>query len=241
MVDRVCKKVISKLIPEKYYKSLSSRIIGFAKVTTLKVLSGLITEYSELEDEDVQYINRKIKEPISGKTLSEEFVDQIEWNQEALAVQNPYSLAQIFSMAYLNIKKCGLYQDDCRGWPRKPRLEKTWRNFKAHFARAFKETRRSSKTSNTEGCAANVHAALANAELFTEMHQDHTLALANIATATQADRTSVALLTKTISELSSQVATLTAKLATAQSKNAWLKNRDIVQSQPSTSIGRPAI
>ena len=55
------------------------------------------------------------------------------------------------------------------------------------------------------------------------MQQDHTLALANIATATQADRTSVALLTKMISELSSQVALLTAKLATAQAENAWMK------------------
>ena len=52
------------------------------------------------------------------------------------------------------------------------------------------------------------------------MQQYHTLALANIATATQADRTSVALLTKTISELSSQVALLTEKLATEQAENA---------------------
>ena len=55
-------------------------------------------------------------------------------------------------------------------------------------------------------------AAQANAELFAEMQQDHTQALANLATATQADRTSVALITKTISELSSQVSLLTAKL-----------------------------
>ena len=75
----------------------------------------------------------------------------------------------------------------------------------------------------TKGYAANVHAAQANAELFTKMQQDHTLALANLVTATQADIILVALLTKTISELSIQVATLTAKLATAQSKNARLK------------------
>ena len=66
-----------------------------------------------------------------------------------------------------------------------------------------KETRRSSRTSRTEGYVAHVHAAQANAELFTEMQQDHTLALANLATATQADRASAALLTKTVSEISS--------------------------------------
>ena len=55
------------------------------------------------------------------------------------------------------------------------------------------------------------------------MQHDLTLALANLATVTQAHRTSVAVLTKTISELLTQVAHLTAKLATAQAKNAWMK------------------
>ena len=100
-------------------------------------------------------------------------------------------------MAYANIKKCGLYQDDFWEWSQKPRLKKTWSNFKAHFARAFKETQRSSRTSNTEGYAANVQASQANAALFTKIQKDHTLALANIATATQSNITLVALLAKT--------------------------------------------
>ena len=63
-VDRACKKVISKLIPEKYCNYLSSHIIGVAKVSSLQILTHLITEYDELEDEDIQEIDRKIKEPI---------------------------------------------------------------------------------------------------------------------------------------------------------------------------------
>ena len=136
-------------------------------------------------------------------------------------------------MAYANIDKCGLYQDDCRDWSRKPQSEKTWVKFKTHFDWAFKETRRSSKTSRTEGYVAHVHTTQANSELFTEMQQDHTQALANLATATQADRTSVDLLTKTISELSSQVALITAKLATAQAENARMNK----SGQQSTTAG----
>ena len=104
----------------------------------------------------------------------------------------------------------------------------TWSNFKAHFTRAFKDTQRSSRTSKTKGYAAKLHVVQANAALFAEMQQDHTLALANLLMATQAERTSVALLTKTLSGLSSQVAHLTKKLATAQAKNTRLKNWDIV-------------
>ena len=77
-VNCACKKVISKLIPEKFYKYLSSCIIGFAKVTSQEILTFLITEYAELEEEDVQDIDPKMKEPISGETLFEEFVEQIE-------------------------------------------------------------------------------------------------------------------------------------------------------------------
>ena len=53
-VNRARKEVISKLMQEKFYKSLSSRIIGFTKFTILYTLTHLITEYAELEEEDVQ-------------------------------------------------------------------------------------------------------------------------------------------------------------------------------------------
>ena len=108
-VDRACKKIIRRLIPEKYYKSLLSCITSFVKVTSLEILTHLITEYAELEDEDIQDIDRKMKEAISGGTLFEDFFDKIEWNQEAVSVQNMYSPDQIVSMAYANIKKCGLH------------------------------------------------------------------------------------------------------------------------------------
>ena len=124
-VNRACKNIISKLIPEKFYKSLPSPIIGFVKVTSLKILTHLISEYAELEEEDKQEINQKIKEPISGETLFEDFVEKIEWNQETISMQNTYSPDQIVSMDYANINKCVLYQYDCRNWLRKTRSDKT--------------------------------------------------------------------------------------------------------------------
>ena len=68
-----------------------------------------------------------------------------------------------------------------------------------------------------------MHAAQANATILTKMQQYHTLALVNLAIATQSNRTLIALLTNTISDFSSQVATLTAKLATAQSENTHME------------------
>ena len=53
-VNRACKKVISKLIPQKFYKYLLSRNIGFTKFISLEILTHLISEYTELEEEDIQ-------------------------------------------------------------------------------------------------------------------------------------------------------------------------------------------
>ena len=127
---------------------------------------------------------RKMKEPISDENLFEYFGKQIEWNQEAVAVQIPYSQAQIFLMVYANIKKCGLCQDDFREWSRKKQRDTTWKTSWLTLL----ETQRSSKTSKTKHYAAHVHAAQANLALFAKMQQDHTLALVNLAIATQSDR-----------------------------------------------------
>jgi len=113
-MDRACKQVISKLIPEKFYKSLASRLIGFSKITCLKILTHLITEYTKLDDDAIQLINKNMKTLINGETLFKDFIEQIEWNQEAVAVQNPYTPEQILSMAVNNVKKSGLYTEDCR-------------------------------------------------------------------------------------------------------------------------------
>ena len=71
VVYRVCKEVTSQLISEKYYKYLSSRIIGFGKVTCLQILTYLITKYAELKDNDIPEIYQRMKDPILGETIFE--------------------------------------------------------------------------------------------------------------------------------------------------------------------------
>jgi len=88
-VDKVCKKLIQKLIPEKFYKFIASCLIGLSKVTCLTTLIHLITEYAEFDDDTIQEIDKNMKIPINGETLFEEFVEKIERNQEAVPVQNP--------------------------------------------------------------------------------------------------------------------------------------------------------
>ena len=66
------------------------------------------------------------------------------------------------------------------------------------------------------------------------MKQDHIILLENLATATQAYRTLIAILTKMIAELTEQVTSLTAKLLTAHLDNAYLNRSEYCSSNAGT-------
>ena len=63
---------------------------------------------------------------------------------------------------------------------------------------------------------------LANAAMLADMKQDHSHALANLATATQSDRDTVANMSKTIADLTLQLGQANMKLVEAQSSIATL-------------------
>ena len=119
MVDNAVKRVIQRLIPERFYKSLASRLIGFSKVTSLAIIAHLITKYTKLNDDTIQNIDKNMETSINGETLVEEFVEYIECNQETVMVQNPYTPKQMVLMAIDNEKKPCLPIEDCREWDRK--------------------------------------------------------------------------------------------------------------------------
>ena len=76
---------------------------------------------------------------------------QVEDHQEAVAVQNPYTAAQILSIAYNLVKDTGFYDEGCKEWKRRPVNEKTWPEFKLFFSREFKENRESKAKAKTGG------------------------------------------------------------------------------------------
>ena len=94
---------------------------------------------------------------------------------------------------------------------------KTWVNFKVQFSRAFREHRYQSKELQSIGYGHTNAQNSANAAMFAEMTQDHSHALENIASVTQSDRTTVANVSQTMTDLTLQLGQANAKLAEAQS------------------------
>ena len=152
-------------------------------------------------------------------------MQQIEDGQEEVALQNPYTDTQIVTITKKLIESTGFYTMDCREWNRTDNAQKTWLNFKIHFSRAFKELRDQSKQAQNIGYRHANTQNSANAAIFAEMKQDHSHALENLATATQLDRTTVANVSKTITDLTLQLGQANAKLIEAQSFIATLTSK----------------
>ena len=114
---------------------------------------------------------------------------------------------------------------DCREWNRTDNAQKTWVNFKVHFSRAFRENRDHSRQAQHIGYVNSNTQNLANAAMLAEMTQDHSHAMANLTTATQSDRTTVANMSKTITDLTLTLGQANAKLTEAQSSIATLTSK----------------
>ena len=104
---------------------------------------------------------------------------------------------------------------DCREWNRTDNAQKTWVNFKVHFTRSFRENQDQSRQAQHIGYGHSNTKNSANAAILVEISQDHTHALENLANATQSDRTTVANISKTTTNLTLQLRQANAKLAEA--------------------------
>ena len=197
----------------------------YAGVTCLTMLTRLHSKYIRLTIQDIDDIDKRMKIPISGETEFEAFVQQIEDGQEAVALQNPYTDTQIVTIATNLIESTCFYTMDCREWNGTDNTQKTWVNFKVHFSRAFHENRDQSRQAQHSGYGHSNTQNSSNAAMLAEMTQDHSHALANLATATQSDRTTVANMSKTIADLILQLWQANTKVLEAQSAITTLTSK----------------
>ena len=161
-------------------------------------MTHLWTTYGSLKEEDVQDFDKALKTAISADTCFEDFVSQIEDNTDAVSFQNPYSPAQIVSIAYTIINSTGFYSLDCKTWRHKPAIDRTWANFKIFFAKVFKDARDDGFTAQTSDYASNVYQLQEDKVTMSKMQQETATALENPATATTSDRTAFITLTTTM-------------------------------------------
>ena len=223
--DKACKQKLLGLVPEVYYHTLKKKYTAYAGITCLTLLTHLHSDYRSLTSQDIDDIDKRMKISITGETELETFVQHIEYGQEAVALQNPYTDTQIVTIAENLIESAGLYTMDCREWNRMDTTQKTWVNFKVYFSRAFREHRYQYKQAQSIGYGHASTQNSANAAMFAEMTQDQSHALTNLATATQSDHTTVANMSQKITDIPLQLRQANAKLAEAHSSISTLTSK----------------
>ncbi len=182
-----------------FLRTLRHRATGFANVTTRQILDHLYANDGKLSPADLQDNDSKMRTTYDPNQPIETFFDQIEDAVTlADAAKAPYTEPQIIAIAYNTIFTTSMFPEACREWRRRPIIEHTWSNFKAAFAEAHQDFRESQVTSQQSG----YH----NANAAFELQQDTATAIANLATATAADRSTFSNLTATNSILTNELA-----------------------------------
>jgi hypothetical protein len=160
----------------------------------------------------------------------ESFIDQIEDLAALAAAANaPYTSAQIVVITYNTIFNTDMFPEACCGWRQRP--DQTWVIFKMAMTIAHQEYRDSQITTN-QASYHNTNAAF-------KIQQDILMALANLATATTANCSTLASLTTTISTIMLELAEATKKLSLARAKFSALQVKLATTKYSHTSDHRP--
>jgi hypothetical protein len=185
-----------------YIEILNDDLVGFANTTSRDMLDHLFLSYGSITYEDIEqnFENmRKSWDPQQPvETLFKQIQDCVDF-AEAGGVT--IGAAQKLSSDYSKIFKSGKFNSACCRWDEKIEADKTWNNFKIHFAAAYRQHRQ--MQGEIVGAQDYANAAVAQPE--NDLAEQALGAFANLATVTAVDQGVVAQLNEANSSLAKQL------------------------------------
>ena len=209
-VEGALKKQLLVAVDDIYLEAIKERYIAFGNKTLLDLLTHLYATYAKITPADLAVNRKKMSTPWDPNLPIEYVFRQI---QDAMVyashAQTPFSNEQIVNEAYTIVFNTGLFENKCRKWRKRTR-NVTWVYFKTYFGEAYNDWRESQKTT----AASNYSTAnmTTNNKIFEE---ENIAAIANLATATAADRATTAQLTATNAQLTTELKRTQDKLVEA--------------------------
>jgi hypothetical protein len=200
-----------------YTSALEDYLLGYAGVTVRELVQYIIHTYSRIDLTQLADCYTNMTRPYDLQDPIETLFTQIDDGvRYALAVGEPYGEAQYINIAFFLILATQSFHLACAEWQRRVPNMQIWPLFKAFFTEAHHENCMISQTAlrpgyhtvnmvtqipagQFESCGVSRHYAQPND--VPEENPDMTTELANLITATAADRATVAALTKSLAEL----------------------------------------
>jgi hypothetical protein len=197
------KQIISEFEPI-YLDILNDNMVGYTTISARDLLDHLFETYG-----NITAVNLKInfehmcrawdpRQPV--ETLFKHIQDCTDYSEAGgVLIGHPQQInvgyAKIFATCHL--------MSACRRWNEKPTSEKTWAQFKSHFAAAHRQHKQMQGESDATAGYHSANATVTHTE--DQMAEATIVALENLATATASDRGVVAALTQENSRLAKQL------------------------------------
>ena len=208
--DRALKQQLLGCVNNMFVNALSDTHVGYANVSTLDLLTHLYTAYAKIMDGDLEENKETMGAAYDVNLPIEKLFKRIEDGVQFAAVGNtPFTAAQVVSIAFCIIQNIGMFTDDCKIWKRLPAIQKTWAQLKIDFSLAHSKLHKSQQYNRTGGYENNA----TEVQEMQEMRQETAMAIANLASATLADRETMTSIQATITTLTLQLAEVNIKLA----------------------------
>ena len=231
-VEQALKQQLIASFEDIYLKSISNRHTGFASLTLLRMLQHLYDTYGDLTPTELEDNDERMKAPYDVTAPIETLYDQIEQAFDiAEAGHQPYTNAQVLTRTYNIILQTGMFTDACREWRNKIPTDKTWENFKIHFAQAHKDLRQHEETASRSG----MHAANA---VLSSIQNDAQSAIEQLTNATMADRNQITELVQANNIISNDMKGLQDAIRTLQAQVTTLMQTTIAAPTAPTNAVR---
>jgi hypothetical protein len=187
-----------------YLEILNDKMVGYANISARDMSDHLFETYSNITsvnlDINFEHMRRAWDPQQPVETHFKQIQDCADYS-EAEGV--PIGPSQHIDVGYAQILAAGHFMGACRRWNETPAPNKTWTHFKSHFAAAHRQHK---QMKGETAAHAGFHSANAAMTQNEDQIDEATIgALANLATATAADRGVVAALTQANSHLVKQL------------------------------------
>jgi hypothetical protein len=199
-VQQALKKQIISVFEPMYLDILNDNMVGHANILSRGMLDHLFETYDNITTVDLEinfgHMRRAWDPQQSVETLFKQIQDCADYSEAGgVLISRP----QQINIGYTKIFAMGHFMSACCRWNDKPTAEKTWTQFKSHFAAAHRKHKKMQEESAATSGYHSANAAVTHNE--DQMAEATIGALENLVAATEADRGVVAALTQANSRL----------------------------------------
>jgi hypothetical protein len=187
-----------------YLDVLNDNMVGFANISSRDMLDHLFSTYGNITAVDLEINFEHMRQAWDPQQPAESLFKQIQdcanySEAGGVLIGHP----QQINLGYAKMFATGHFMSACRRWNEKHLIEKTWTQFKSHFAAAHRQQK---QMQGESAATAGYHSANAAVGQTEDQLDEATIgSLANLATATAADRGVVATLTEANARLVKQL------------------------------------